>query len=96
MSWTQLGFYNPREHWTIYLLATAPNLFLSIPLYLVARAGVIVQLPVTGRSGQFISAYGITWGLAVDFLWTLLIFQGILAVLVVTLVAVSLLDRGWK
>jgi hypothetical protein len=96
MSWKRLRLYNAGEHWTIYLLATGSNLFLLIPLYIAARAGIAAQLPVAGSTSQFISTYGITWGLTVDFLWTLLVFQGVLALLVVTMVAVLFLGKRWK
>jgi hypothetical protein len=96
MSWRLLGEYNAREHWSVYLLATAANLFLSIPLYIAARAGILAQLPLTGSTSQFISAYGVNWGIVLDFLWTTLIFQGILAVLVVTVAATTLLQKGWR
>jgi hypothetical protein len=96
MSLRLLGRFNTREHWAIYLLATGSNLFLSIPLYIAARAGVLAQLPITGSARQFISSYGISWGLTVDFFWTFFVFQGLLAVLVLTLVGVALIEKGWK
>jgi hypothetical protein len=96
MSWRLLGEYNAREHWSVYLLATAANLFLSIPLYIAARAGILALLPLTGSTSQFVSTYGVSWGIVIDFLWTTLIFQGILAVLVVTVAATTLLHKGWR
>jgi hypothetical protein len=96
MSWSLLGEYNAREHWMVYLLATAANLFLSIPLYIASRAGILALLPVTGSTSQFISSYGVTWGVILDFLWTTLIFQGILAVLVVAVAATTLVQKGWR
>lgn len=96
MSWRLLGSYNAREHWTVYLLASAANLFLSVPLYIAARAGVLALVPVTGSTSRFISAYGIGWGIAIDFLWTTLVFQGILGVLIVILSVTTLLQRGWR
>src|SRR5579864_1557480 len=96
MLWRRLGEYNAREHWTIYILATGANLSLSIALYAAARAGVLAQLPITGSTRQFISAYGISWGFTVDFLWTLLVFQGLLAVLVASLAGTTLVGRDWR
>jgi hypothetical protein len=96
MSWGRLGQSSGREHWTIYLLATASNLLLAIPLYIAARAGVLALIPVRGSTLQFVSAYGVAWGITLDFLWTLLIFQAILAVLVITLAATSLTDKSWR
>jgi len=96
MSWRRLGEYNAREHWTIYILATGANLSLSIALYAAARAGVLAQLPITGSTRQFISAYGISWGFTLDFLWTLLVFQGLLAILVVSMAGTTLVGKGWR
>jgi hypothetical protein len=96
MFWRMLSRYNAREHWIVYFLATAANLFLSIPLYIAARAGVLALLPVTGSTSQFISAYGVEWGITLDFLSTTLIFQAILAVLVVSVAATTLVQKGWR
>jgi hypothetical protein len=96
MSRRRLGEYNAREHWTVYILATGANLSLSIALYVAARAGVLAQLPITGSTGQFVSAYGISWGFTLDFLWTLFVFQGLLAVLVASLAGTTLVGRGWR
>jgi hypothetical protein len=96
VSWRLLGQYNAREHWTAYLLATASNLFLSVPLYIAARAGILALLPVTGSTRTFISSYGIGWGLALDFLWTMLVFQGLLAVLILAAAGTTLVQKGWK
>ena len=91
-----LGRYNPREHLTIYLLATASNLFISIPLYIAARAAAVALLPLQGSTGRFISAYGISWGVTVDFLWTLFVFQGLLSILVLALAGASSVEKGWR
>ena len=96
MSWRLLGRYNSREHLTIYLLATASNLFISFPLYIAARAGAIALLPLQGSTAHFISAYGITWGVTVDYLWTLFVFQGLLSVLVLSVAGASLVEKGWR
>src|SRR5690242_18197801 len=96
MSWRRLGEHNARQHWTIYILATGANLSLSVALYAAARAGVLAQLPIPGSTRQFISAYGISWGFTLDFLWTLFVFQGLLAVLVASLAGTTLVGRGWR
>ncbi len=96
VSWRLLGQYNARENWTIYLLATASNLFLSVPLYIAARAGVLALLPVAGSTRVFITSYGIGWGLVLDFLLTMLVFQGLLAVLLLLSAATSLIQKGWR
>lgn len=96
MSRRSLGNYNVRDHWTVYFLASAANLFISIPLYIAARTGVLALVPVTGSTGEFVSVYGVGWGIVVDFLWTTLIFQGIVACLVVVAAATTLVERGWR
>jgi hypothetical protein len=96
VDWRRIARYNASDHWTIYLLATASNLFLAVPLYIAARAGVLALLPLEGSTSQFISAYGINWGITLDFLWTMSIFQGILAVLVVTVAGMTLAEKSWR
>lgn len=87
---------NPGEHATIYILATVANLLLSIPEYLAVRTAVISNIPVDGSAAGLISSYGLGSGLTLDFLWTLLIFQGLLAIVLLTLLGSALLDRGWR
>ncbi len=94
--WRLLSQYNSREHASVYVLATASNMFLSIPEYIAVRTAVLFHLPVEGSTVGFISAYGIGVGLTLDFLWTLLIFQAFLAVLVLTAAASSLIGKGWR
>ena len=96
MSLRLLGQYNRREHVTVYVLATASNLFIAIPLYIAARAGALALLPIRGSTTQYISAYGASWGIILDFLWTLFVFEGLLAVLVIAVAGTSLLQKGWK
>jgi len=96
VAWRIIGHYNGREHWTVYFLATASNLFLSVPLYIAARAGALALLPVTGSTSRFISFYGVSWGITLDFLWTLLVFQGILAVLILTVAGTTLVEKSWR
>ncbi len=95
-SWRLLSQYNSREHASVYVLATASNMFLSIPEYIAVRKAVLFHLPVEGSTVGFISSYGIGVGLTLDFLWTLLIFQAFLAVLVLTAAASSLIGKGWR
>ena len=94
--WRLLSQYNSREHASVYVLATASNMFLSIPEYIAVRTAVLFHLPVEGSTVGFISSYGIGVGLTLDFLWTLLIFQTFLAVLVLTAAASSLIGKGWR
>jgi len=93
-TWRLLSQHNSREHASVYVLATASNLFLSIPEYLAVRAALLSNLPVRGNTAGFIASYGVGLGLILDFLWTLLVFQGMLAVLVVVVAASTLLEKG--
>jgi len=94
--WRLLSQHNSREHTSVYVLATASNLFLSIPECLAVRAALLSNLPVGGSPVRFIATYGVGLGLVLDFLWTLLIFQGLLAVLVVAVAASTVVEKGWR
>ena len=96
MSWRSLGRYNGREHLTVYLLGTVSNLFISAPLYIAARAGILTGIAIKGSTAQFVSAYGVSWGIVLDFLWTLFVFEGLLGVLVLALAGTSLIVKGWR
>ncbi len=58
--------HNSREHASVYVLATASNLFLSIPEYLAVRTAVLSYLPLEGSTAGFISSYGIRLGLTFE------------------------------
>lgn len=96
MSWKSLSRSNSREHVTVYVLATLSNLLLSIPEYLAVRLAVVSNIPVKGSTGGFISNYGPGLGLALDFLWALLIYQTLLLILLLAIASASLVQKGWR
>jgi hypothetical protein len=85
-----------REHATVYVLATLSNILLSIPEYLAVRFAFASNLPVKGSVEGFVVTYGIGVGITVDLLWTVLVFQALLAVLVLAIAATSSLQKGWR
>jgi hypothetical protein len=96
MSWRLLGRFNARDHALVYVLATLSNLLLSIPEYLAVRSAYGSSLPVKGSVAGFVATYGLTLGITLDLLWTLLVFQALLAVLVLVVAATSLVEKGWR
>jgi hypothetical protein len=96
MSWRILGRFNAREHAAVYVLATLSNLLLSIPEYLAVRSAYASSLPVKGSVAGFVAAYGLSFGIALDWVWTLLVFQALLTVLVLAVAATSLAEKGWR
>lgn len=96
MSWRLLSRFNAREHAAVYVLATLSNLLLSIPEYLAVRWAYASSLPVKGSVAGFVSTYGLTLGITVDLLWTLLVYQALLTVLVLVVATTSLVEKGWR
>ncbi len=87
---------NAREHLAIYALATLTNLFLSIPQYLAVNAALELAVNPKGTTASLIAQYGLTNGLVLDFLRSGLIFQGVIAVLVIGLAGAAWSRRGWR
>ena len=87
---------NPREHLAIYLLATVSNLLLSIAEYMAVHSAALSYVPVSGGSAGLITTYGVGLGLALDFFWTLFVYQTLLAVILLILMGSALIDRGWR
>lgn len=87
---------NVREHLAIYILATLANFLLSIPQYLVVNTALELGINPKGTTASLIALYGSSSGLFLDFLGSGLIFQGIIAVLVVGLVGSASSRRGWR
>lgn len=87
---------NAREHLAVYTLATLANFLLSVPQYLVITTALGLGINLRGMTAILITQYGSTTGLALDFLLSGLIFQGVLAVLVVGLIGSASSRRGWR
>lgn len=81
---------------TVYTLATISNLLLSIPEYLAVRSAALSFIPLDSGTARLVASYGIGLGLVLDFLWTLLIFQGILAIVSLALIGSALIEKGWR
>src|SRR3989442_11615057 len=86
---------NAREHLAIYALATLANFLLSVPQYLAVNTALELGINPKGTTASLIAQYGSSTGLALDFLRSGLIFQGVMAVLVIGFVASASSQRGW-
>jgi hypothetical protein len=87
---------NAREHLAIYALATFANFLLSVPQYLAVNTALDLGVNPKGTTASLIAQYGSSNGLVLDFLRSGLIFQGVIAVLVIGLVGSASSRRGWK
>ncbi len=84
-----------REHLSIYILASLSNAFLAASQYLAVYAAAASYLPVDFGTSALITGYGRGAGIVLALLLNSLVFQGILAVLVVTLALGATVKTGW-
>jgi hypothetical protein len=96
LSWPELLRVNAREHLAIYALATMANFLLSVPQYLAVNSALGLAITPNGTTASLIAQYGSSTGLVLDFLRSGLIFQGLMAILVMGLVGSASSRRGWK
>src|SRR6266446_8882879 len=96
LSIQQLWRSNGREHLAIYSLATLANFFLSVPQYIAVNTALELAIIPKGTTASLIAQYGSSTGLALDFLRSGLIFQGVIAVLVIGLPWSASSRRGWR
>jgi hypothetical protein len=87
---------NAREHIAIYILATLANFLLSIPQYLAVNTALELAINPKGTTASLIAQYGSSTGLILDSLRSGLIFQGVMAVLVIGLIGSASSQRGWR
>lgn len=87
---------NAREHLAIYILASLANFLLSVPQYLAVNTAFELGINPQGTTRSLITEYGSSTGLFLDFLRSGLIFQGLMAILVVGLVGSASSRRGWR
>jgi len=87
---------NAREHLAIYILATLANFLLSVPQYLAVNMTIELGINPKGSTASLITQYGSSAGLFLDLLRSVLIFQGVMAVLVVGLIGSASSRRGWR
>jgi len=87
---------NAREHLAIYALATLANFLLSVPQYLAVKTALELGINPNGTTASLITQYGSNTGLFLDFLRSGLVFQGVMAVLVIGLPWSASSRRGWR
>lgn len=83
---------NARDHLLVYSIASIANLSLSVPQF--QAVNMVLELGVHPQ-GTLISHYGSTIDLFLDSVIGILIFQGILAVLILG-VSASASTRKWR
>ena len=86
---------NLREHLSVYVLASCANFFLSVSQYLSLSSAVASCLPLDPGTAALITSYGRGLGIVLALLESPLVFQGVLAILVVTLAMSSAIGTGW-
>ena len=96
LSLRELLKVNAREHLAIYALASLANFLLSVPQYLAVSAALELAVNPKGTTASLIAEYGSTNDLVLDFLRSALIFQGVIAVLVIGLAGAASSRRGWR
>ena len=87
---------NGREHLAIYSLATLANFLLLVPQYIAVNIALELAVIPKGTTASLIAQYGSRTGLILDFLRSGLIFQGVIAVLVIGLAGAATSRRGWR
>jgi hypothetical protein len=85
-----------REHLGIYVLASASSAFLTASQYLAVSAAAASYLPVDPGTSGLITSYGRGPGIVLALLLNSIVFQGVLAVLVVTLALSAIVKAGWR
>ena len=96
LSIQQLWRSNGREHLAIYSLATLANFLLSVPQYITVNTALELAIIPKGTTMSLIAQYGSSTGLVLDFLRSGLIFQGVIAVLVIGVAGATSSRRGWR
>ncbi len=87
---------NLREHLGVYVLASACSAFLTASQYLAVSVAAASYLPVDPGTSALITSYGRGAGIVLALLLNSILFQGILAVLVVTLALSAIVKAGWR
>jgi hypothetical protein len=87
---------NAREHLAVYALASIASVLISVPQYLAVNRALQLGINPQGTTAGLINQYGSSTGLALDFLRSALIFQGIMAILVIGLAGSLLSQKRWK
>jgi hypothetical protein len=96
LSLRELLRINAREHIATYFLATLANFLISVPQYFAVKAALEQGISPKGSTASLVAQYGSGTGLFLDFLRSGLIFQGVMAVLVIGLVGSASSRRSWR
>jgi hypothetical protein len=96
LSLRELLGVNAREHLAVYSLATIASVLISVPQYLAVNTALQLGINPQGTTASLINQYGSSTGLTLDFLRSALIFQGIMAILVLGLAGSLLSQKRWK
>ncbi|HZY48011.1 MAG TPA: hypothetical protein VFE96_09470 [Candidatus Bathyarchaeia archaeon] len=96
MSLREQLIVNLREHLAVYALATLANVLLSIPQYIAVNTALELGIIPKGTTQSLISIYGSSTGLFLDFLRSTLIFQGIMALLLIGVIGSTSNRTNWK
>ena len=87
---------NLREQLGVYALASLSNALLTLSQYLAVSSAVASFLPVDPGTSALIASYGLGPGVLLALFLNLLVFQGILAILVVPLAVSATVKTGWR
>lgn len=87
---------NLGEHLSVYVLASFSNVFLSVSQYLAISSASASYLPLDPGIAALITSYGRGPGIILAIVETSLVFQGVLAVLVVTMATSSAIGTGLR
>lgn len=85
-----------REHIGVYVLASLSNALLTMSQYLAVSYAVAAYLPVDPGTSALIASYGPGPGILLTLFLNLLVFQGILAILVVALALSATFKTRWR
>jgi len=80
----------------IYALGSLANFLLTIPQYIAVDTALQLGISPQGTTMSLIVRYGSSAGLVLEFLQSGLIFQGILAILLVGAIASASAGKRWK
>ena len=87
---------NLRQYIAVYVLASASNLLLTSSQYLAVSAAVASYLPVDPGTSALIASYGRGPGIVLALLLNSLVFQVILAGLIIILALSAVVKTGWR
>ena len=87
---------NKREHLLVYSLSSLANLFLTAPQFQAVNNALDLGIRPQGMTGTLISKYGSTNGLLLDFASGILLFQAVMAVLIIGASVTASSRKVWR